>query len=67
MAEQTVYKGEKVRQLPRPNRSYPKDRVCAAEGCKTRLSVYNRWDFCWQHEPVHAYTPRGRRKKREAA
>jgi len=29
--------------------------------------MYNRWDFCWQHEPVHSYTPRGKRKKREAA
>ena len=67
MAEQTVMRGAKVRQLPRPNRSYAKDRVCAAEGCDTRLSMYNRWDLCWQHEPVHPYTSRGRRKKREAA
>ena len=46
MAEQTVMRGAKVRQLPRPNRSYAKDRVCAAEGCDTRLSMYNRWDLC---------------------
>ena len=67
MAEETVYKGARVRSLPKPNRSYPTGRVCGAEGCETRLSMYNRWDFCWQHEPVHSYSPRGRRKKREAA
>jgi hypothetical protein len=38
--------------------------VCAADGCGTKLSVYNRWDFCWQHEPVHDYVPRGKRKRR---
>ncbi len=66
MAE-SVYRGVHVRSLPRPNRTYTDDRVCAAPGCGTRLSMYNRWDFCWQHEPVHSYTPRGKRKKREAA
>jgi len=61
------YKGARVRSLPRPNRSYGTGRVCAAEGCETKLSVYNRWVFCWQHEPLHSYSPRGRRKKRQAA
>jgi hypothetical protein len=61
------YKGARVRSLPRPNRSYGSGRVCAAEGCGTKLSVYNRWVFCWQHEPLHSYSPRGRRKKRQAA
>ena len=31
-------------------------RTCAAEGCQTRLSAYNRDTRCWQHEPVHRYT-----------
>lgn len=67
MAEETVFRGARVRSLPKANRSYPAGRVCAADGCSTRLSMYNRWDFCWQHEPVHSYSPRGRRKKRVAA
>jgi hypothetical protein len=29
--------------------------------------VYNKWDYCWQHEPVHTYIPRGKRKRRDAA
>ena len=64
------YRGDHVRELPRANRTYQTGRVCAAEGCATRLSVYNKWDYCWQHEPVHEYISRGKRrrkKEREAA
>jgi hypothetical protein len=31
-------------------------RTCAADGCETRLSAYNRDMRCWQHEPLHRYT-----------
>jgi hypothetical protein len=40
------------RPLPRIDR----DRTCAAPGCETHLSAYNRDERCWQHEPVHRYT-----------
>ena len=39
--------------LPRPTPTHPPDRVCAEEGCDTRLSIYNAWKRCWQHEPRH--------------
>jgi len=29
--------------------------------------MYNKWNYCWQHEPVHAYIPRGKRKSKKAA
>jgi hypothetical protein len=61
------FRGASVRTLPRPNKSYSEGRVCADPGCETKLSVYNKWDYCWQHEPVHAYVPRGKRKRRAAA
>jgi hypothetical protein len=59
-----AFRGARVRDLPKANRTYPAGRVCAAEGCGTKLSVYNRWNYCWQHEPVHEYVPRGKRKRR---
>ena len=62
-----VYRGEKVHKLPKPNRTYTGGRVCAADGCETKLSIYNKWDYCWQHEPVHTYISRGRRSAPEAA
>jgi hypothetical protein len=61
------YRGASVRMLPRPNRQYAGDRTCAAPGCETKLSIYNKWDYCWQHEPVHAYIPRGKRRSSKAA
>jgi hypothetical protein len=61
------YRGARVRELPRRNRTYATGRTCAEPLCETRLSVYNRSKFCWQHEPVRAYIPRGKRKSRAAA
>ena len=59
------YRGARIRELPRANRTYEAGRTCAAEGCQTKLSIYNRWEFCWQHEPVHTYISRGKRRSRK--
>jgi hypothetical protein len=60
-------RGAAVRSLPRRNRTWAKDRVCAEDGCGTVISIYNRSTYCWAHEPVHYYVARGRKKKAEAA
>lgn len=67
MADTGSYRGAHVRSLPRPNRKFSDGRVCGAPGCETRLSIYNKWTYCWQHEPVHSYTPRGKRKSKKDA
>lgn len=67
MAQDSAFRGARPRELPRANRTYPANRVCSAEGCSTKLSIYNRWQYCWQHEPVHTYVSRGKRRRREAA
>jgi len=37
----------------RPRKTYGTNRVCAHEGCTTRISSYNKNDFCWtHHQPV---------------
>ena len=56
-------RGSSVRALPRPNRRWSTGRMCAAEGCETRLSMYNRAKYCWAHAPVTYYIPRGRKKQ----
>ncbi len=66
MADEKL-RGASVRTLPRPNRTYASGRTCAEPGCETKLSMYNKWQFCWQHEPVHAYISRGKRKSKKAA
>jgi hypothetical protein len=65
MASESMYRGARARELPRANRTYSSGRVCEAPGCTTRLSIYNKWSFCWQHEPVHTYISRGKRRSRK--
>ena len=37
----------------RPRKTYEGGRTCAADGCTTRLSSYNKNEFCWTHfQPV---------------
>jgi hypothetical protein len=36
-------------------------RVCASDGCKTRLSVYNEAEMCSLHQPEEVLRTRGRR------
>jgi len=60
------FRGARVRETPRRNQTYASGRTCEEAGCDTRLSIYNRSDFCWQHEPVRAYVARGKRKRRAA-
>ena len=66
MAEEH-YVGGSVRPLPRPNRRFAQGRVCAEPGCGTKLSIYNKWKYCWQHEPVNSYVPRGKRRSTNQA
>jgi hypothetical protein len=62
-----IIRGSRPRELPRPNRTYGSGRVCEHEGCPTRLSIYNKARFCWQHAPVRYPLGRGERRKRAAA
>jgi len=60
------FRGARVREVPRRNRTYAAGRTCDQPGCTTRLSIYNRSTYCWQHEPVHAFVARGKRKTKGA-
>ena len=35
-------------------------RLCGHSGCRTHLSIYNRADLCWLHQPVKFPRLRGR-------
>jgi hypothetical protein len=39
-------------QTGKPVARHPEKRSCLAEGCSTRLSIYNPSQFCWLHETV---------------
>jgi hypothetical protein len=46
---------------PRSRRRARAGRVCRAEGCGTRLSVYNDGAFCSLHAPMVVPRTRGRK------
>ena len=52
--------GDRLRGGIRPSRKFGEDRVCAQKGCETRLSQYNRREFCYAHAPVRFPRVRGR-------
>ena len=66
MSEMQAIRGARPRELPRPNRTYERDRVCAAEGCDTRLSIYNKAAYCWTHKPLTFPVSRGARRRKAA-
>ena len=59
MAE-NVLKGKHPAGRPRAPRVYADDRVCRHRGCTTRLSRYNRREFCHVHAPLRFPRIRGR-------
>ncbi|NOY55125.1 MAG: hypothetical protein GXP34_03980 [Actinobacteria bacterium] len=53
-------KGARLKGGIRPSRKYGENRVCAHKGCHTRLSMYNRREYCFAHAPVRFPRVRGR-------
>jgi len=45
----------------RPSKAFRAGRVCAEEGCGTKLSIYNNGKFCAQHAPMAVPRTRGRK------
>lgn len=52
--------GSQLRGRIRPSRTYAAGRVCQRSSCSTKLSVYNRREFCSIHAPVKFPRVRGR-------
>lgn len=53
-------KGRQIQGGVRPSRKYSEGRVCARKGCDTKLSMYNRREYCYAHAPVRFPRVRGR-------
>ncbi|MCE2529342.1 MAG: hypothetical protein J4G11_05680 [Acidimicrobiia bacterium] len=51
--------GLRLRGGVRPSRSYKRGRVCRQDGCSTKISIYNRRDYCNAHAPVNFPRVRG--------
>jgi len=58
----TRYLGSSIDSGRRANRTWSPGRVCEVDGCRTRLSIYNRVGACSVHEEARTYVVRGRRR-----
>jgi hypothetical protein len=54
-------KGSHPGKLPPPSPTSTPERVCAAPGCRTKLSIYNLGNTCWQHADLVFPNYRGKR------
>lgn len=51
--------GSRLRGRVRPSRAYATGRVCKKRGCSTKISIYNRQEYCNVHAPVNFPRVRG--------
>ncbi len=59
--------GHRVLAITGQSRVYAAGRVCAAEGCETRLSIYNPQSFCALHAALRSRgSARGVHSKRRS-
>ncbi len=56
-----MMKGTRPGHLPPASRTVDEGRVCAHPGCRTKLSIYNAGNRCWQHADVVFPNYRGKR------
>lgn len=64
--DKTTVKGRKLSGASRAPKTYSTGRTCASKGCDTRLSQYNRREWCYTHAPTRYPRLRGRIVKAEA-
>jgi hypothetical protein len=55
-----IVKGAAIKGMTRPSRRFGQDRVCAKSGCETKLSQYNKAEYCHAHAPVRFPRVRGK-------
>ncbi|MCI0545613.1 MAG: hypothetical protein L0Z49_14415 [Actinobacteria bacterium] len=59
MVDETL-RGRRVSAATRPPRAVSEKRTCIHPGCGTRLSRYNRREYCYTHAPTKFPRLRGR-------
>ena len=47
-----IVRGAAIKGMTRPSKRFNEGRVCAKKGCTTKLSKYNKAEYCHAHAPV---------------
>jgi hypothetical protein len=55
-----IVKGAAIKGMTRPSRRFSTDRICTKPGCTTKLSQYNKAEYCHAHAPVRFPRVRGK-------
>jgi hypothetical protein len=53
-------RGAAIKGVTRPSKRFQPGRVCARKGCDTKLSQYNKAEFCHVHAPIRFPRVRGK-------
>ncbi len=53
-------RGAAIKGVTRPSKRFETGRVCAKKSCETKLSQYNKAEFCHAHAPVRFPRVRGK-------
>lgn len=53
-------KGAAIKGMTRPSKRFKTGRVCAKSNCETKLSQYNKAEYCHAHAPVRFPRVRGK-------
>ena len=53
-------RGAAIKGVTRPSKRYATDRSCAKSGCTTKLSQYNKSEYCHAHAPIRFPRVRGK-------
>ena len=53
-------KGQAIKGITRASRRYSEGRTCAEPECVTKLSMYNKREYCHVHAPIKFPRVRGR-------
>ena len=53
-------RGAAIKGMSRPSKRFANGRVCAKKNCDTKLSQYNKAEYCHAHAPVKFPRVRGK-------
>jgi len=53
-------RGAAIKGVSRPSKRFATDRLCAKKGCETKLSQYNKAEYCHAHAPIRFPRVRGK-------
>lgn len=59
MSDDTL-RGKAIKGISRASHRYSEGRVCKDDECDTKLSIYNKRDYCHVHAPIKFPRVRGR-------